>query len=218
MAKQIIFTYEGKDYTLEYTRRTVQQMEAEGFVGEDVEKRPMTLLPALFAGAFKAHHRFVKQEVIDKIFAAMPDKETLIGKAYIYMSTSDEGETVNTVIMYLDRRIAPEGFEAPEDVDLFHYTLAAANEYLRQTKVSEQNASDSAVEAESWAHGHESYPDRNTDNAKYYSEQAKQVAVNNGFCHMEIREDGHLYLTRTENILQSLNFKINNGRLEVEMS
>lgn len=147
---------------------------------------------------------------------ALTQKSTI--KAYIYMSTSDEGETVNTVIMYLDRRIAPEGFEVPEDVDLFHYTLAAANEYLRQTKVSEQNASDSAVEAESWAHGHESYPDRNTDNAKYYSEQAKQVAVNNGFCHMEIREDGHLYLTRTENILQSLNFKINNGRLEVEMS
>lgn len=147
---------------------------------------------------------------------ALTQKSTI--KAYIYMSTPDEGETVNTVIMYLDRRIAPEGFEAPEDVDLFHYTLAAANEYLRQTKVSEQNASDSAVEAESWAHGHESYPDRNTDNAKYYSEQAKQVAVNNGFCHMEIREDGHLYLTRTENILQSLNFKINNGRLEVEMS
>lgn len=147
---------------------------------------------------------------------ALTQKSTI--KAYIYMSTPDEGETVNTVIMYLDRRIAPEGFEAPEDVDLFHYTLAAANEYLRQTKVSEQNASDSAVEAESWAHGHESYPDRNTDNAKYYSEQAKQVAINNGFCHMEIREDGHLYLTRTENILQSLNFKINNGRLEVEMS
>lgn len=119
---------------------------------------------------------------------ALTQKSTI--KAYIYMSTPDEGETVNTVIMYLDRRIAPEGFEAPEDVDLFHYTLAAANEYLRQTKVSEQNASDSAVEAESWAHGHESYPDRNTDNAKYYSEQAKQVAVNNGFCHMEIREDG----------------------------
>lgn len=61
---------------------------------------------------------------------ALTQKSTI--KAYIYMSTSDEGETVNTVIMYLDRRIAPEGFEAPEDVDLFHYTLAAANEYLRQ--------------------------------------------------------------------------------------
>jgi hypothetical protein len=78
--KQIIFTYEGKDYTLEYTRRTVQQMEAEGFVTEDVQRKPMTLLPALFAGAFKAHHRFVKQEVIDKIYAAMPDKDTLISK------------------------------------------------------------------------------------------------------------------------------------------
>lgn len=155
---------------------------------------------------------------IARTFEGKGEPEDWNFKAYIYMSTPDEGETVNTVIMYLDRRIAPEGFEAPEDVDLFHYTLAAANEYLRQTKVSEQNASDSAVEAESWAHGHESYPDRNTDNAKYYSEQAKQVAVNNGFCHMEIREDGHLYLTRTENILQSLNFKINNGRLEVEMS
>lgn len=78
--KQIIFTYEGKDYTLEYTRRTVQQMEAEGFVTEDVQRKPMTLLPALFAGAFKAHHRFVKQEMIDKIYAAMPDKDTLISK------------------------------------------------------------------------------------------------------------------------------------------
>lgn len=80
MAKQIIFSYEGKDYTLEYTRRTIQQMEAEGFVADDIGKRPMTLLPALFAGAFKAHHRFVKQEDIDKIFAGMPDKESLIGK------------------------------------------------------------------------------------------------------------------------------------------
>ena len=25
MAKQIIFSYEGKDYTLEYTRRTIRQ-------------------------------------------------------------------------------------------------------------------------------------------------------------------------------------------------
>ena len=32
MAKQIIFSYEGKDYTLEYTRRTIQQMEAEGLL------------------------------------------------------------------------------------------------------------------------------------------------------------------------------------------
>jgi hypothetical protein len=95
MAKQIIFSYEGKDYTLEYTRRTIKQMEDEGFVAKDIDDRPMTLLPALFAGAFKAHHRFVKQDVIDKIYAAMPNKEELIGKlAEMYnepiMSLMDE--------------------------------------------------------------------------------------------------------------------------------
>lgn len=80
MAKQIVFTYEDKEYTLEFTRRTVKQMEDEGFVAQDIDRRPMTLLPALFAGAFKAHHRFVKQDVIDKIYAGMPNKDELIGK------------------------------------------------------------------------------------------------------------------------------------------
>lgn len=80
MSKQIIFTYDDKDYTLEFTRRTVKQMEDEGFVARDIDQRPMTLLPALFAGAFKAHHRFVKQEIIDEIYKGMPQKEELIGK------------------------------------------------------------------------------------------------------------------------------------------
>ena len=80
MAKQIIFSYEGKEYTLEYTRRTIKQLEDEGFVARNIDDRPMTLLPALFAGAFKAHHRFVKPEVIDEIYANMPNKDKLIEK------------------------------------------------------------------------------------------------------------------------------------------
>lgn len=80
MAKQIIFTYDGKDYTLEYTRRTIKQMEDEGFVARNIDDKPMTLLPTLFAGAFKAHHRFVKQDVIDEIYAHMPNKDKLIEK------------------------------------------------------------------------------------------------------------------------------------------
>lgn len=80
MAKQMTFTYDGKDYTLEFTRRTVKQMEDEGFVAQDIDRKPMTLLPALFAGAFKAHHRFVKQDVIDEIYKGMPRKEELVGK------------------------------------------------------------------------------------------------------------------------------------------
>lgn len=80
MAKTIGFSYEGKDYTLEFTRRTIKQMEDEGFVAKNIDDRPMTLLPALFAGAFKAHHRFVKQDVIDDIYAHMPNKDKLIEK------------------------------------------------------------------------------------------------------------------------------------------
>ena len=80
MAKTINFTYEGKDYTLEFTRRTIRQMEDEGFVARNIDDRPMTLLPALFAGAFKVHHRFVKQDTIDAIYANMPNKDKLIEK------------------------------------------------------------------------------------------------------------------------------------------
>lgn len=80
MSKQIIFTYDDKEYTLEYTRRTIKQMEDEGFVARNIDDKPMTFLPALFAGAFKAHHRFVKQDVIDEIYAHMPNKDKLIEK------------------------------------------------------------------------------------------------------------------------------------------
>ena len=80
MAKQIIFSHDGKEYTLEFTRRTIKQMEDEGFVARNIDDRPMTLLPALFAGAFKAHHRFVKQDVIERIYARLPRKDELIQK------------------------------------------------------------------------------------------------------------------------------------------
>lgn len=80
MAKQLKFTYNGKEYTLEFTRRTVTEMEKKGFIAAEVENKPMTTLPALFEGAFLAHHRFEKKDVIDAIFAKLTNKEELIGK------------------------------------------------------------------------------------------------------------------------------------------
>ena len=80
MSKQLRFTYQGVEYCLEYTRKSVEMMEKNGFVAGDIESKPMTTLPALFAGAFLAHHRFVKQEVINEIFAKMTNKGELIGK------------------------------------------------------------------------------------------------------------------------------------------
>lgn len=70
----------GKTYTLEYTRKSVEQMEKQGFIAEDVQKKPMTMLPALFAGAFLAHHRYVKQGVIDGIYARLTKRDELISK------------------------------------------------------------------------------------------------------------------------------------------
>lgn len=80
MAKQLTFTYEGKDYTLEFTRRTVAEMEKKGFIASDITDKPMTTLPALFAGAFLAHHRFVKEDIINDIYSKLTNKEDLIGK------------------------------------------------------------------------------------------------------------------------------------------
>ena len=80
MNKQLKFTYQEKDYCLEFTRRSVETMERNGFVAEDIRVKPMTVLPTLFAGAFLANHKFVKREVIDAIFSKMTNKQDLIGK------------------------------------------------------------------------------------------------------------------------------------------
>ena len=48
MSKQLNFVYNGTEYTLEFTRKSVEQMEREGFVADDIHTKPMTTLPALF--------------------------------------------------------------------------------------------------------------------------------------------------------------------------
>lgn len=80
MSKQLKFTYQDKEYCLEYNRKSIEIMESKGFVVSDIETKPMTVLPALFAGAFLANHRYVKQEIIDAIYAKAINKGELIGK------------------------------------------------------------------------------------------------------------------------------------------
>lgn len=77
MAKTIKFSFEGKDYTLEFTRNSIKAMESQGFTLSQVSDKPISVLPALFKGAFIAHHKFLKQEVIDSIFAKMTNRESL---------------------------------------------------------------------------------------------------------------------------------------------
>ena len=81
MAKQLNFEFEGKEYTLEFTRESIKQLEREGFVAGDIVNKPMNTLPKLFAGAFKAHHRFdTKQKKIDEIFEKFKNKQALVEK------------------------------------------------------------------------------------------------------------------------------------------
>jgi hypothetical protein len=80
MNKQLKFTYQDKEYCLEFTRKSVETMERNGFIASKINDAPMTVLPALFAGAFLANHRFVKREVIDEIFSKMTNKSELISK------------------------------------------------------------------------------------------------------------------------------------------
>lgn len=76
--KQITFEYEGKDYTLEYTRNSVRTMERRGFISDDIVAKPMTVVPDLFAGAFLSKHPQVKREKIDKIYDSLNGKSKLI--------------------------------------------------------------------------------------------------------------------------------------------
>ena len=81
MAKQLNFEYKGKEYTLEYTRESVRQMEREGFKSSDVLEKPMLTLPKLFAGAFKAHHKWgTKPQDIEEIYNNFKNKDALFEK------------------------------------------------------------------------------------------------------------------------------------------
>ena len=77
MAKTMTFTYDGKDYTLEFTRQTVVQTENMGFDAALIDSKPITSLTVLFRGAFLAHHRDTRVSEIDKILEGL-DKDGLL--------------------------------------------------------------------------------------------------------------------------------------------
>lgn len=92
--KSIKINYDGIDYTLEYTRKSVEEMENAGFVLSEVSKRPATNFPVLFEGAFLAHHRYATrtQGLMDKMYDSLPNKQELM-KKLIQMY----GETVESL-------------------------------------------------------------------------------------------------------------------------
>lgn len=80
MGKQIVLNFENNRYTLEYTRKTVQTLEKQGFIATDLSSKPATALPTLFEGAFLANHKREKKETIERMFDSLGDKEKLFEK------------------------------------------------------------------------------------------------------------------------------------------
>ena len=78
MNKQLTFSYKNKDYTLEFTRDTIRQMERNGFKPDELAEKPMSMLHDLFAGAFIKNHPTMKRSKVDELYALMKDKGELL--------------------------------------------------------------------------------------------------------------------------------------------
>ena len=92
---------EGREYTLEYSRRTVEKTEKAGFNTSEVESKSMTMIPLMFWGAFLMHHPYMTKEQTDKILfdglGGLKEEELAhLGKLYAapvqtLIATEDKG-------------------------------------------------------------------------------------------------------------------------------
>lgn len=78
---------EGREYTLEYSRKTVAKTEMAGLDINKIESASMTMIPLLFWGAFLMHHPHMTREQTDKILfdglGGMSEEEmAYLGKLY----------------------------------------------------------------------------------------------------------------------------------------
>ena len=78
MNKKINFTYQGKEYTLEYNREAIAFIERQGFSVNELSSKPMLMLPLAFSGLFFKNHKNITQKTIDEIYDKFKDKGGLI--------------------------------------------------------------------------------------------------------------------------------------------
>ena len=91
----------GREYTLEYSRRTVAKAEQAGLDVNALESKSMTMIPLLFWGAFLMHHPQMTREQTDKILfdglgGLNADEMAHLGKLYAApfqtLIASEDGE------------------------------------------------------------------------------------------------------------------------------
>lgn len=77
----------GKEYTLEFSRKSVAKAEQAGLDVNQLESKSMTMIPLLFWGAFLMHHPYMTKEQTDKILfdglgGLNGDELTRLGELY----------------------------------------------------------------------------------------------------------------------------------------
>ena len=78
---------EGREYTLEYNRKTVAKVERAGLDVNKLDSSPMTMIPIMFWGAFLMHHPVMTREQTDRILfdglgGLNNDEIAYLGKLY----------------------------------------------------------------------------------------------------------------------------------------
>lgn len=90
--------------------------------------------------------------------------------AFICITDETSGQTEYRITLKVKARPKPEAFDRPEDAEIFKEAIKAVNESAARSAESEK-------QAEGWAHGREDLPERTQDNAKYYSDQAREDSM-----------------------------------------
>ena len=107
--------------------------------------------------------------LLGKTNTCLVPAEVLTGTSFSVSIIAGNLITANMVVVKLYESGYKTG-DVPEPAETLYEQLMTAFDDTKQTVI------DSAKTAESWAHGHEEYPDRDTDNAAYYAEQARNAA------------------------------------------
>lgn len=83
--------FDGREFTLEFNRKTVVKAEKAGLNLQEIDSKPMTMVGIMFWAAFLYHHPWITQEQTDKIL-----DEQFGGVEGLGTIENDEGENLVT--------------------------------------------------------------------------------------------------------------------------